>query len=152
MCVYCMVGDEFFRDQHPPVWPIPNAFPFIPVPAIAPEPAYTGWPIEHLKELLGILQAIKKLEDELKCPCVPAKADYIRLLEGRIQALKDGLDICPACKRWYAKPAKTSHTRVKCLEAQLEDAKEEAHGQLQSATTTTGSGGVQNVQAAQDGP
>lgn len=128
MCVYCVTGDEFFRDQHPPVWPYPIPFqPNLPAPTLPPESNYTGWPIDKLKDLLDVLQKIKVLEDSMnKCPCVPAKADYIKLLKDRIQALEDGLDICPACKRWWAKPAAASHTRVHCLEIQLEDAKADA--------------------------
>lgn len=124
MCVYCMVGDEFFKDQNPPVWPKPMA-PFVPDPVTPPPHDYVGWDVEKLKELLAILQQIKTLEDALKCPCVPAKADYIKILKDRIQALEDGLAICPACKRWWAKPADKSHTRVQCLKLQLEDAEAE---------------------------
>lgn len=155
MCVYCVTGDEFFRDQHPPVWPYPPPYaPILPQPVTPPEPTYVGWPVDKLKELLAILEGIKKLEDSVnKCPCVPAKADYITLLKKRIEALEMGLEICPACKRWYAKPQATSHTRIKCLEVQLEDAKqEEALGQLQSTATTAGTGRVQNVQASQMEP
>lgn len=151
MCMYCFVADGFFKDQNPPVWPTPVPFvPLVPTPSPLPDPQYVGWPIERLRELLTILEGIKKLEDTMmKCPCEPAKADYVRLLKGRIEALEMGLDICPTCKRWYAKPAATSHTRVKCLEVQLEDAREEANGQLQASATTAGTSGVQNVQAAQ---
>jgi hypothetical protein len=79
MCVYCVTGDEFFKDQRPPVWPLPVVAPYVPIPEPLPAPEYTGWPIERLKDLLEVLLKIKKLEDDMNiCPCVPAKADYLK--------------------------------------------------------------------------
>lgn len=90
MCVYCVTGDEFFRDFKPPVWPHPQPYePLLPRPETAPEPDYQGWPLEKLKDLLDILERIKKLEDAMqKCPCEPAKADYIQILKDRIAVLE----------------------------------------------------------------
>jgi hypothetical protein len=88
MCVYCVTGDEFFRDQRPPIWPWPAPPPYVPMPATPPPPDYHGWPIEQLKELLDVLERIKKLEDKMSCPCVASKADYLGILKKRIEELE----------------------------------------------------------------
>lgn len=129
MCVYCMVGDEFFGSPKPPIWwPEPAQIPVgVPIPAIPPPPDYTGWDLHQLRDLLDILESVKRLEDSLACPCTPAKADYISIVKKRIRELEDiKYERCPDCTRNYRKPAGSHHTRVQCLEIQLADEKARA--------------------------
>ena len=87
MCVYCFVGDWHFRRDPPweptdvPAWPATVPRPMTPGP-IKP------WPADKLKELLDMLDRIKKLEDQLGCPCEPNKADYIELIKQRLDELE----------------------------------------------------------------
>lgn len=85
MCVYCNIGDSFFR--HDPPWkldPWPGSVPK-PLPNVPVNP----WPIDKLKDYLDMLKQVKELEDKIGCPCVPNKADYIGMFEKRIKALED---------------------------------------------------------------
>jgi hypothetical protein len=88
MCTYCMVGDEFFRNNPP--WPNQPGYPWhplIPQPVNpAPQPP---WDITRLKEFEDVLKRIKALEDQLGCPCEPNKADYLDLLKRRIEDLEN---------------------------------------------------------------
>lgn len=87
MCTYCTMGDSWFRHDQP--WPIKRTDPFyqqIPQPVVpVTQPA---WSLEKLKEYLNVLQQVKRLEDELGCPCEPNKADYIGMFKKRIDALE----------------------------------------------------------------
>lgn len=87
MCVYCAVGDNFFR--HDPPWP--NIYPYpshpqIPAP-INPAPT-VPWGRDRLVELEDILKRIKALEDQLGCPCEPNKADYLALIKERLDQIE----------------------------------------------------------------
>lgn len=125
MCVYCATGDEFFKDQHPPIWPWnPAPPPFVPLPSPLPEPGYQGWDVDKLKELLDVLERIKKLEDSLGCPCEASKADYLNLIKAKIAQIEAETEVCPDCKRRYRKPG-FNHSRVQCLKMQLVDAEAE---------------------------
>ena len=107
MCVYCMVGDFTFPNDPPwkpqdePLWP-----PQIPKPAIPPT-HIIPWDLDKLEKYLDILKQIKALEDQLGCPCEPNKADYIGLIEKRIELLKKELK--GAKKK--IKEARKKHTR-----------------------------------------
>jgi hypothetical protein len=88
VCVYCNIGDHAFR--HSPPWdefqqPVPN--PYIPAPAKPVD--VVPWPIDRLKEYLEILKEVKRMEDQIGCPCEPNKANYIELFEKRIAALEE---------------------------------------------------------------
>lgn len=88
MCLYCMVGDHFFR--HDPPWPNRDPYPthpLIPAP-LNPLMPLQPWPMDRLKELEDLLRRVKELEDKLGCPCEPNKADYLALLRQRIEALE----------------------------------------------------------------
>jgi hypothetical protein len=85
MCVYCVVGDSWFRHD-PPFDPDYRRWPTIPRPII-PAPI-EPWPLDKLKEYLDVLIKIKELEDRLGCPCEPNKADYIKIMKDRIAALE----------------------------------------------------------------
>jgi len=80
-----MIGDWQFR--HNPPWvpepwpqyvpqPLPHAFPVVP------------WGHDRLAEFLDLLERVKRLEDQLGCPCEPNKADYIGMLKERIEKLE----------------------------------------------------------------
>lgn len=87
MCVYCMMADHAFRFDPP--WDEWNPLvprPFIPTNPIRP------WPIDRLREYEEILKRIKTLEDQLGCPCEPAKADYLDLFRKRIEELEKKTD------------------------------------------------------------
>lgn len=120
MCVYCNMGDHFFKydppwrpDSYPkwpdsvptPIWPAPvnpwhpPATPDFPYPGTVPASPmpnpplnpYQEWPLQRLKEIEEILKRIKALEDQLGCPCEPKEADYIGLFEKRIAYLEEQL-------------------------------------------------------------
>lgn len=86
MCVYCSMGDRFFR--YDPPWQMPPGTPYIPTPL---NPQSPPWPIDKLKEYLDLLERVKSLEDQLGCPCEPNKADYIGLFRERIEALEKAI-------------------------------------------------------------
>jgi hypothetical protein len=91
MCVYCAVGD-FYNKWHP----IEPAKLPEPVPLIVPTPVFPlpieQQEIERLKGFLDILERVKKIEDQLGCPCdAPedrGKPDYLKKLTDRIAALE----------------------------------------------------------------
>lgn len=88
MCVYCMMDDWQFR--HDPPWHIPDTAPYkplIPAPAIPPT-EIKPWDLTKLREYRDLLKEVKELEDKLGCPCVPNKADYLKILQDRIAALE----------------------------------------------------------------
>jgi hypothetical protein len=87
MCAYCNCGDQFSR-WDPPEWDWHKRHPLIPLP-VTPFPTQP-WPVEKAREYLEILKQIKELEDKLGCPCEPNKADYIKLLHGKIAELESG--------------------------------------------------------------
>lgn len=91
MCTYCMIGDTFFR--YDPPWPIHrrdiDPWRYIPTP-ISPAPV-ESWPLEKLRDYLDLLERVKKLEDQLGCPCEPNKADYIGLFKERIAKLEEAV-------------------------------------------------------------
>lgn len=88
MCVYCFVGDSWFR--HDPPWRRQDfekaPWDLIPQP-VSPAPAIP-WDLAKLKDYEEILKRIKALEDALGCPCESNKADYIGLFKERIEALE----------------------------------------------------------------
>lgn len=87
MCVYCMMGDSFFRHDKP--FDIPEDYPlrrYVPRPIGPPTPR--DWPLEKLVEYLELLRKVKEMEDQLGCPCEPNKADYLKLFQERIDYLK----------------------------------------------------------------
>ena len=92
MCAYCFTGDRFFRFDPPwrptdyPMWP--NT---VPTPALPFGPGYSPWDLAKLKEYLEILKQIKALEEQVGCLSEPNKADYIGLLQERIDVLKGKL-------------------------------------------------------------
>lgn len=85
MCVYCNMGDTWFRYDPPFAVPvtIPN-WHLIPKPLVPVNP----WPVEKLKEYLDILKQVHEMEQKIGCPCEPNKADYIKILQDRIDALR----------------------------------------------------------------
>ena len=85
MCAYCMLGDSWFRHD-PPFDPDRWKYPTIPQPAVPTLPP--PWSLEKLKEYLEILRLVKELEDKIGCPCEPNKADYIKVLQERIDLLE----------------------------------------------------------------
>ena len=86
MCVYCNMGDSWFR--HDPPWQPPYPSPLIPLP-VNPAPT-PPWSLEKLKEYYGLLKMVRKLEEQVGCPCEPNKADYLKILEERIDNLDMG--------------------------------------------------------------
>lgn len=89
MCVYCNVGDSWFR--YDPPWKrqdLPSLPPMVPMPAYPLPPSYAPWPVEKLREYLKLLTEIKEMEDKLGCPCEPNKADYLKLIKERIELLE----------------------------------------------------------------
>lgn len=88
MCVYCMIGDDFFH-RNPPWHPYDPITPWPPsVPRPLPATPINPWPVDQLKEFLDLLERVKRLEDKFGCPCEPNKADYLDLLKRRIEALE----------------------------------------------------------------
>lgn len=90
MCLYCNVGDSWFR--YDPPWKrqeLPQLPQSVPMPVYPMTPAYAPWPIEKLREYLKLLTDIKAMEDKLGCPCEPNKADYLKLLADRIKVLEE---------------------------------------------------------------
>jgi hypothetical protein len=85
MCVYCYIGDSWFR-RDPPFEPDWNKWPTIPRPITLPP--HPPWPVDKLKEYLEVLKQVKELEDKIGCPCEPNKADYIKVLQDRIDELE----------------------------------------------------------------
>jgi len=86
MCVYCMMGDSFFRHDKP--WDIPNEHPmrkYVPRPVT---PTIGDWLLDKLIEYHEILRKVKEMEDQLGCPCEPNKADYLKFFQERIDELK----------------------------------------------------------------
>ena len=90
MCVYCFVGDSWFR-RDPPWNPWKDfqdtqvdPYPTVPKPLVPVVP----WDIDKLKEYLEVLKQIKELEDKVGCPCEPNKADYIGMFKKRIEELE----------------------------------------------------------------
>lgn len=97
MCVYCNMGDSWFR--HDPPWKInPVQQPLVPQP-YQPYMPHIPWGIDKLKEYLEVLEKVKKLEEQIGCPCEPNKADYIKLLEDRIKELEKPVKKKPVNKR-----------------------------------------------------
>lgn len=84
MCIYCMMGDWQFR--HDPPWYEKVPLPYVPAPVIPPE-QIKPWSLDKLREYRDLLKEVKELEDKLGCPCVPNKADYLKILQDRITAL-----------------------------------------------------------------
>lgn len=79
------MGDSWFRHD-PPFKISPLTYPTVPQPVtVGPHPA---WSLEKLKEYLALLKEVKELEDKLGCPCEPNKADYIKIIRERINALE----------------------------------------------------------------
>lgn len=92
MCLYCVMGDHFFRYDPPwpqPVYPSPFQpwHPLIPAP-LDPTKTIVPWEIARLKEFEDLLRRVHELEEKLGCPCEPNKADYLSLLKQRIEALE----------------------------------------------------------------
>lgn len=88
MCMYCNMGDSWFR--HDPPW-YPQSYPPTPqtVPSpVVPMPAFE-WSLEKLKEYHRLLKEVKEMEEKLGCPCEPNKADYVKLFEERIKKLEE---------------------------------------------------------------
>jgi len=85
MCVYCFIGDHTWK-YNPPFPVSPFDYPTVPQPVV-PGPI-TPWPLEQLKEYLEVLKEVKALEDKLGCPCLPNKADYIKMLKDKIAELE----------------------------------------------------------------
>ncbi len=87
MCVYCMISDWQFQQNPPwnphdiPVWPLSIPRPAIGAP-IGP------WPVDKLAQFKDLLRRVKELEDKLECLCEPKEADYIALLQERIDWLE----------------------------------------------------------------
>jgi hypothetical protein len=80
-----MIGDFEFR-HNPPF--VPSPWPNT-LPQPLPQPStWHPWPLEKLKEFQDLLERVKKLEDQLGCPCEPNKADYIGMLKKRIEDLE----------------------------------------------------------------
>jgi len=84
MCVYCNFGDWTFK--YNPPWNPPYPSPYIPLP-INPSPVIP-WEYQKLKEYYDMLNNIKKLEDQLGCPCEPNKADYLKIISERLETMK----------------------------------------------------------------
>jgi len=86
MCVYCMMGDWQFR--HDPPFVPSHPLPFVPAPVIPPSEV-KPWSLEKLQQYRDLLKEVKELEDKLGCPCVPNKADYLKILQDRIDQLRE---------------------------------------------------------------
>lgn len=84
MCVYCVIGDHTFK-YDPPFKIDPQQYPQIPQPV---NPLVLPWNLERLREYHDMLKKVKELEDKLGCPCVPNKADYLKLLKQQIRKLE----------------------------------------------------------------
>ena len=84
MCLYCNMGDFTFK--YDPPWTPPQQIPHVPSP-IGPGP-YVDWDIQRLREYHDLLKAVKEMEDKLGCPCEPNKADYLKIIKERIDALE----------------------------------------------------------------
>lgn len=88
MRVYCMISGWQFLNNPPwnpqdiPVWPGSIPRPLVPSNQIQP------WDIQQLQEFKDLLRRVKELEDKLGCPCEPKEADYIQLLQKRIDRLE----------------------------------------------------------------
>ena len=92
MCVYCFCGDHTFRHDPPwekPTFPTPMQpwHPLIP-PPVNPSKPIIPWDIERLKEYRDLLKQIHELEEKIGCECEPNKADYLTLIQLRIDALQ----------------------------------------------------------------
>lgn len=88
MCVYCNMGDSWFRHDQP--WKrqdYPELPPSVPMP-LSPAQILPDWNLEKLKEYLKLLKEVREMEEKLGCPCEPNKADYIGLFEKRIAELE----------------------------------------------------------------
>lgn len=85
MCVYCMIGDHAWKFS-PPFTPI-QPHPLLPKPVV-PGP-FQDWPIARLREFEDLLRRVKAIEDQLGCPCEPAKADHIGIIRERITRLEE---------------------------------------------------------------
>lgn len=89
MCVYCNMGDTWFRRDTP--W-TPDPWPqFVPQPANPAVPVIP-WDLDKLREYHDLLKRVKEMEDKLGCPCEPNKADYLKMFEDRIKELERKLE------------------------------------------------------------
>jgi hypothetical protein len=53
-------------------------------------------------EFYDLLKRVKKLEDQVSCPCEPNKADYIGMIRQRLDAMEKAADIKD--RDWRTKP------------------------------------------------
>lgn len=83
------MGDFTFRYDPP----FPTTSPYVPMPItqpiVKPQTGLTpGWDFAKLKEYRDLLKEIKELEDKVGCPCEPNKANYIKMIEDKLEELK----------------------------------------------------------------
>lgn len=86
MCLYCNMGDHTFRFDPP--WRDQQLPQYVPAPVTPMMPQWAPWGLDRLREYHELLKAVKEMEDKLGCPCEPNKADYLKMIKERIEALE----------------------------------------------------------------